>query len=45
MKAAVMREQNRPLGIEEVTLEAPRPGEVLVKVRAVGVCHSDYIIP
>lgn len=41
MKAAVLREFGRPLQIEEVTLDTPGPGEVLVKVGAAGVCHSD----
>jgi alcohol dehydrogenase len=33
--------QSRPLRIETLDLEAPRAGEVLVKVRAAGLCHSD----
>jgi len=49
MTAAVMFEQglpkpyaeSRPLKIEEVELEAPGDGEVLVEVRAGGLCHSD----
>jgi Zn-dependent alcohol dehydrogenase len=42
MKAAVMREQNKPLAIEEVEIQGPKAGEVLVKVKAVGICHSDF---
>ncbi|MDZ4279123.1 MAG: Zn-dependent alcohol dehydrogenase [Dehalococcoidia bacterium] len=41
MKAAVLREQKQPLVIEEVTLDDPGPGQVLVKTAAAGVCHSD----
>ena len=41
MKAAVMREPNKPLSIEEVTIDKPGPREVLVRLKAVGVCHSD----
>lgn len=32
---------SRPLSLETVTLAAPGPGEVLVKIAAAGVCHSD----
>ena len=41
MKAAVLREVNRPLEIEEVQIDQPGPREVLVRTRATGVCHSD----
>lgn len=41
VKAAVAWKPNQPLSIEEVDLEAPRKGEVLVKVIASGVCHTD----
>ncbi len=41
MKAAVMKEVKQPLVIEEVTLDEPGPGQVLVKTAASGVCHSD----
>src|SRR5260221_440360 len=40
-KAAVAYEAGKPLVIEEVTLEGPRAGEVLVELRATGVCHTD----
>jgi alcohol dehydrogenase len=33
--------QSRPLSIEEVDLDPPGPGEVLVRIRAAGLCHSD----
>lgn len=42
MKAAVMYEYNTPLVVEEVELDGPKAGEVLVKTGAAGVCRSDY---
>ena len=41
MKAAVLREVNKPLSIEDVELADPAPHEVRVRVAASGVCHSD----
>ncbi|SFO68640.1 alcohol dehydrogenase, propanol-preferring [Bradyrhizobium sp. Ghvi] len=41
MKAAVVRQFGKPLVIEDVPVPQPGPGEVLVKVRACGVCHTD----
>ncbi len=41
MKAAIMYGKHQPLRVEEVTLEPPRQREVLVKMAASGVCHSD----
>lgn len=41
MKAAVVREFGKPLSIEEVAVPIPGPGEVLVKIVATGVCHTD----
>lgn len=41
MKAAIFRGPNQPLVIEEVPTPSPGPGEVLVKVAACGVCHTD----
>src|SRR5579872_3627422 len=40
--AAVLQEPNTPYAIETLTLDDPRQGEVLVKIAASGVCHSDY---
>lgn len=40
-KAAVAWEVKKPLEIEEVEVEGPREGEVLLKVIASGVCHTD----
>ncbi len=44
MKAAVLYEPNTPLRVEELDLAPPQRGEVLVKIAAAGVCHSDYHI-
>jgi 6-hydroxycyclohex-1-ene-1-carbonyl-CoA dehydrogenase len=41
MKAAVFYGPNQPLKLEEVETPAPKPGEILVKVAACGVCHTD----
>jgi S-(hydroxymethyl)glutathione dehydrogenase/alcohol dehydrogenase len=41
MKAAVFREINQPMEIEEVQVSRPGPREVLVRTAAAGVCHSD----
>lgn len=52
IKAAVLREMERPrpytksqpLQIEEVTLDPPRQDEVLVRIHAAGLCHSDLSV-
>jgi len=49
MKAAILFEQgrprpyaeSRPLVVEEVELDGPGPGEVLIEIAAAGLCHSD----
>jgi Zn-dependent alcohol dehydrogenase len=41
MKAAVLHQPGEPLRIEDVRLAEPRAGEVLVRVQAAGICHSD----
>lgn len=41
MKAAVFHEPHRPLAVEDVPVPKPGPGEVLVRVSACGVCHTD----
>ncbi|MBL6750600.1 MAG: Zn-dependent alcohol dehydrogenase [Nevskia sp.] len=41
VKAAVLRELNQPLSIEDVEISEPAEDEVLVKTVACGVCHSD----
>ena len=51
MRAAVLREMGKPfpfadsqpLAIEEVELDPPGKGEVLIDVKAVGLCHSDLV--
>jgi S-(hydroxymethyl)glutathione dehydrogenase / alcohol dehydrogenase len=40
-RAAVLWERGQPLSVEEVELAPPGPGEVLVEIKAAGVCHSD----
>jgi S-(hydroxymethyl)glutathione dehydrogenase/alcohol dehydrogenase len=40
-KAAVGYEAGKPLVVEEVDLEGPKAGEVLVELKATGVCHTD----
>jgi S-(hydroxymethyl)glutathione dehydrogenase/alcohol dehydrogenase len=40
-RAALLRAFNEPLSVETVTLDDPGPGEVIVKLAATGVCHSD----
>jgi S-(hydroxymethyl)glutathione dehydrogenase / alcohol dehydrogenase len=41
IRAAVLHEPRQPLAVEEVELAPPRDDEVLVRVAAAGVCHSD----
>ena len=41
IRAAVLHHPSRPIVTEEVELDPPKAGEVLVKVAAAGVCHSD----
>ncbi len=41
VRAAVAHRGGAPLSIETVTLDAPRAGEVLVEIKATGVCHTD----
>ena len=52
MKAAILTEMgrprpyatSRPLVVEEVKLDPPGPGELLVKIKATGLCHSDLSV-
>ena len=52
IRAAVLREmgraspyaRSRPLSVESLDLEAPGPGELLVRVLAAGLCHSDLSV-
>ncbi len=41
VKAAVAHKARAPLSIETVDLEGPRAGEVLVQLKATGICHTD----
>ncbi|MBK6005030.1 S-(hydroxymethyl)glutathione dehydrogenase/class III alcohol dehydrogenase [Ramlibacter ginsenosidimutans] len=40
-RAAVAWQAGQPLTIEELDLEGPRAGEVLVEIKATGICHTD----
>ncbi|MDF0497233.1 NAD(P)-dependent alcohol dehydrogenase [Bradyrhizobium yuanmingense] len=44
IRAAVARETGAPLKLETIELEPPRPDEILVKVKATGVCHTDLVV-
>src|SRR5438552_7196454 len=41
VRAAVAHEAGKPLVIETVDLDGPRAGEVMVEIRATGICHTD----
>lgn len=41
VKAAVAWGAGKPLSLEIVDLEAPQPGEVLIEIKATGICHTD----
>src|SRR3981081_1383746 len=43
IRAAVVREKGGPFSIETLSLESPRRDEVLVKVVATGLCHTDMV--
>lgn len=43
IQAAVVWEKGAPFSVEAVELEPPRPTEVIVRVRAVGICHTDLL--
>ena len=43
-KAAIFKEKGKPLVIEDVETKQPQQGEVLIKVLATGVCHSDALV-
>ncbi len=40
-RAAVAMEAGKPLEIMDVNLEGPKAGEVLVEIKATGICHTD----
>ena len=39
-KAAIATAAGKPLSVETVTLDGPREGEVLVEIKATGICHT-----
>ncbi len=41
--AALVREPNGPFQIENITIDAPRSDEILVRIKAVGICHTDIV--
>src|SRR3712207_3984409 len=41
IRAAVLEEFAKPLVVQDVELQGPKPGEVLVRLAACGVCHTD----
>ena len=43
-KAAVCREWNKPVVVEEIEVESPKRDEVMVAIKACGVCHSDLSV-
>lgn len=44
ISAAIAREKGAPLSIETLDIEDPRPDEILVKVVATGICHTDLVV-
>ena len=43
-KAAMFKEKDGPIVVEEIETKEPQEGEVLVKVEACGVCHSELVV-
>jgi aryl-alcohol dehydrogenase len=41
--AAILREPNQPYSIEPIRFDPPRAGEILVRIHAVGICHTDMV--
>ena len=41
--AAVLEEYHQPLRVQSLEIDEPRAGEVLVRIVATGVCHTDAI--
>jgi S-(hydroxymethyl)glutathione dehydrogenase / alcohol dehydrogenase len=40
-RAAVAWQAGKPLAIEMIEIEGPKAGEVLVEIKATGICHTD----
>jgi len=40
-KAVVARELGKPVSVEQIEVQAPHAGEVMIRLAACGVCHSD----
>lgn len=43
-KAAMFKEKGGPIVVEEIETKQPEEGEVLIKVEACGVCHSELVV-
>lgn len=44
IQAALLREKAQPFSIEQVEIDAPQAGEVLVRIVGAGICHTDMVI-
>jgi S-(hydroxymethyl)glutathione dehydrogenase/alcohol dehydrogenase len=45
VRAAVAFEAGKPLEVTQVKLDGPKAGEVLVELKATGICHTDEFRP
>ena len=45
VRAAVAFAPGKPLEVTNVKLDGPRAGEVLVEIKATGICHTDRVHP
>ena len=43
-KAAMFKEKGGPLVVEEIETRQPQDGEILIKVQACGICHSEVMV-
>ncbi|MEJ8853602.1 alcohol dehydrogenase catalytic domain-containing protein [Variovorax robiniae] len=43
-KAVVFRGDGQAVGVEDILVDPPGPGEVMIKLAACGVCHSDLSV-
>ncbi len=43
-KAVFFEKANSPMVLKDVELKLPKPGQILVKTLACGVCHSDVLL-